>query len=138
MAKTILEEKRRYTRIIFNECNKVQAVIILPGVRYLSQQVSASVLNMSEGGIQISIERKKYQEMQEGDRVLLSSLKGIPDLQSLIDIPVEVVWIMNNKYLEHILLGMSFAILSGKQRETLRFFIENRLALGLIQEAEKR
>ncbi|MCI5147919.1 MAG: PilZ domain-containing protein [Candidatus Electrothrix sp. MAN1_4] len=128
---TIQVEKRRYTRIIFNEQNRVQAVIAVQDRQAYEQQLSVSVLNMSEGGIQISVERKKFQELQQGDTVLLSSLRGIPDLGSLRDIPMQVIWIMDNEYLEHILLGMSFSRLSEEQRECLRFFVENRLALAL-------
>ena len=131
MLKTIQEEKRRYTRIIFNEHNKVQAAIALQDKQDLAQQMPASVLNMSEGGVQVSVERRKFREMQQDDVVLLSSLTGIPDLESLIDIPVQVVWIMDNEYLEHVFLGMAFAPLSEEQHEVLRFFIENRLALGM-------
>jgi len=137
MARTIQEEKRRYTRIIFNEHNKVEAVVVLPGKQDPILQMPASVLNMSEGGIQVSIERKKYQEMQQGGAVQLASLTGIADLEPLMDIPAQVVWVMDNKYLGHILLGISFTLLSEKQRGILRFFIENRLALSMDKGGEE-
>jgi c-di-GMP-binding flagellar brake protein YcgR len=128
MLKTIQEEKRRYTRIIFNERNRVQAVVALPGEQNPDQQMPASVLNMSEGGLQVSIERKKFQEMQQGDTVLLSYITGIQGVEALRDLSVQVIWIMDNEYLEHVLLGMSFSALSERQHRVLRLFVANRLS----------
>ncbi|MDU9050305.1 MAG: PilZ domain-containing protein [Candidatus Electrothrix sp. Rat3] len=128
MLKTIQEEKRRYTRIIFNERNRVQAAVALPGEQNPDQQMPASVLNMSEGGMQVSIERKKFQPMQQGDTVFLARIMGVQDLDALRDIPMRLIWIMDNEYLEHVLLGMSFSALSERQRGVLRFFVANRLS----------
>lgn len=136
MGQTRQEEKRRYTRVIFNEQNKVQALLTLPhqvaqGQQGTPQQMPASVLNISEGGLQVSVERKKFQTVEQGNTALLSSLTGIPDFVSLTDIPMQVIWVMDNEYLEHILLGISFSELSEKQHKILRFFIEHRLVLAM-------
>ncbi|MCI5143392.1 MAG: PilZ domain-containing protein [Candidatus Electrothrix sp. ATG1] len=129
MAKKRQNEKRRYTRIIFNERNRVQAVVSLPGQQNSAKEVLASVLNMSEGGVQVSIERSSFQEMRPGGNVLLSYVSGVQHLKMLKNVPMQIIWIMDNKYLEHVLLGMSFAVLSEGQRGGLRSFVENRLAL---------
>ncbi len=128
MAKRIQEEKRRYTRIIFNERNRVQALVALPKQQNPARQMPASVLNMSEGGMQVSIERKKFQEMGQGDTVLLSRITGVQGVEALKDLSVRVIWIMDNEYLEHVLLGMSFSALSERQRGILRLFVANRLS----------
>lgn len=133
MRKTVQDEKRHYTRIIFNEQNKVRAVVAapvaVPEQRNSLQEISAAVLNMSEGGMQISIERKQVQTMRHDDTVVLSSITGFPEFEALKELSMRVIWIMDNEYLEYILLGMAFFSLSGKQREILRSFIEKRLAL---------
>lgn len=133
MTKTVQDEKRHYTRIIFNEQNKVRAVVAapvaLPEQRNSLQEISAAVLNMSEGGMQISIERKQVQTMQHDDTVTLSSITGFPEFEALKELSMRVIWIMDNEYLEYILLGMAFFSLSGKQREILHSFVEKRLAL---------
>jgi c-di-GMP-binding flagellar brake protein YcgR len=131
MEKTIQDEKRRYTRIIFNERNRVQAIIALPHQQDPARQMPASVLNMSEGGLQASIERKKFQEVQQGGTVLLSRIAGVQDVESLSNIPMRLIWVMDNEYLEHVLLGMSFLTLSEGQREALRSFVTNRLTLAV-------
>jgi c-di-GMP-binding flagellar brake protein YcgR len=133
---TYKDEKRRYTRIIFNERNKVQALMSLTDERNSEQVIPSSVLNMSEGGIQISIERKKFQEVPQGDTVILRRLIGVRELELLTDIPMEVIWIMDNEYLEHVLLGMYFGELSDEPRQALRSFVENRLALPSEKKAE--
>lgn len=131
MVKEIQEEKRRYTRIIFNERHRVQAAVALSGQEDTDQQMPAAVLNMSEGGMQVSIARKKFQPMKQGDTVFLARIMGVQDLEALRDVPMRLIWIMDNEYLEHVLLGMSFSALSERQRGILRFFVANRLALAV-------
>ena len=130
MGKTRQNEKRRYTRVIFNEHNRVQAVVCLSEQQYFSHEVPVFLLNMSEGGVQISIERSRFQEMRQGDVVLLSCITGVQHLEVLKNVSMRIIWIMDNEYLEHVLLGMSFAALSERQRGGLRAFVENRRALA--------
>ena len=128
MVKKIQKGIRRHTRIIFNERNRVRTAVALQ--QQPAQQTPAAVLNMSEGGMQVSIERKKFQNMRQGNIVLLSRITGIPELESLKDLLMRVIWIMDNQYLEHVLLGMSFSSLSEKDLEILQSFIAHRLALA--------
>ena len=129
LANTIQQEKRRYTRVIFNERNRVWAVVALPEKQDPARQMPASVLNMSEGGMQVSIERRMFHEMRQGDTVLLSRITGVQGVEALRNLSVQVIWIMDNEYLEHVLLGMSFPALSERQLGILRLFVTNRLAL---------
>jgi c-di-GMP-binding flagellar brake protein YcgR len=131
MVNIIQDEKRRHTRIIFNERNRVQALVGLPDKQDPARQMPASVLNMSEGGIQASIERKKFQDMKQGGTVLLSRIAEVQDLEALSDVPMQLIWIMDNEYLKHVLLGMSFLTLSEGQRGSLRSFVANRVALAV-------
>ncbi|RWX50590.1 hypothetical protein VU01_12941, partial [Candidatus Electrothrix marina] len=71
---------------------------------------------------------KKFQEMGQGDTVLLSRITGVQGVEALKDLSVRVIWIMDNEYLEHVLLGMSFSALSERQRGILRLFVANRLS----------
>jgi c-di-GMP-binding flagellar brake protein YcgR len=121
-------EKRRYTRIIFNERNKVRALVSLIDESDPEKIIPSSVLNMSQGGIQISIERKKFQDVNQGDTLILRQIQGIDELAPLVDISMYTMWIMDNEYLEHVLLGMSFGDLSDTQHQGLRSFVENRLS----------
>ena len=136
------DEKRCYTRIIFNEQSRVQAVIAIPKPQNSSQdspqEIPAAVLNMSEGGMQISVKRKQFQAMRQGDTVLLSRIMEVREFEGLKELSMRVIWIMDNEYLEYVLLGMAFFSLSGSQRGILRSFVEKRLALVMEKEKEKR
>lgn len=125
-------EKRRHTRIIFNERNKVQALLSLTDDKQHSEKlIPASVLNMSEGGMQISIVRKDFEKAQQGDMVTLRQIIGMHELALLTELPMQIIWIMDNEYLEHVLLGMCFGTISPQQHQALRAFVENRLAQSL-------
>ncbi|MCI5132207.1 MAG: hypothetical protein D3904_11970 [Candidatus Electrothrix sp. EH2] len=61
---------------------------------------------------------------------------GFPEFEGLKELSMRVIWIMDNEYLEYLLLGMAFSSLSERQREILRAFVEKRLAL--IMDKEKK
>ncbi|XOF35157.1 MAG: PilZ domain-containing protein [Candidatus Electrothrix sp. YB6] len=130
-----IPEKRHYTRIIFNKDNKVQAGITVPDAPETKQNFSSSVLNLSEGGLQLSIKREELPEVQTGNTFILTSITGVPELEALTDISMRIAWLMDNEYLEHVLLGMCFTSLSEEQRQTLRSFVTYHLERTAEQEA---
>lgn len=118
-------EKRRYHRIIFKEPRKIAALISLHDEEVESEAVPSSILNMSAGGIQISVERSALDNVWRGREILLHCVSGLPDLMELADVPMQVVWVMDNEYLDHILIGAAFAALSEQQERILHAFIDN-------------
>lgn len=117
-------EKRRHHRIIFKEPRKIAALVSLLDQERENEAVASSILNMSEGGIQISAERSSLENVWRGREILLHCVSGLPELLELTDVPMQVVWVMDNEYLDHILIGAAFAALSEQQERILRAFID--------------
>ncbi len=117
-------EKRRHHRIIFKEPRKIAALVSLLDQERENEAVASSILNMSEGGIQISAERSSLENVWRGREILLHFVSGLPELLELTDVPMQVVWVMDNEYLDHILIGAAFAALSEQQERILRAFID--------------
>jgi c-di-GMP-binding flagellar brake protein YcgR len=116
-------EKRRYHRIIFKDPKKIAALISPLDQDGTEEAIASSILNMSEGGIQISIERSSLDSIRRGRKIILHCISGLPDISAFVDVPMQVIWVMDNEYLDHVLVGVAFDNLSEQQEESLRSFV---------------
>ncbi len=122
-------EKRRFTRIFFSDRDRASGVI--SPLEEQEQTFSSSILNISEGGLQFNQKRTEYKGLQPGDQLLLRRIIGLSELIGLADIPMEIKWVMDNEYLDHVVIGSAFSELTEKQRQSLQSFISTCLALHL-------
>jgi c-di-GMP-binding flagellar brake protein YcgR len=117
-------EKRRHHRIIFKEPRKIAALISPIEHDEEEKAVASAILNMSEGGIQISVERSLLDGIRCGRKILLHCISGLPDLLAFADVPMQVIWVMDNEHLDHVLVGAAFGDLSEEQEASLRSFVD--------------
>jgi c-di-GMP-binding flagellar brake protein YcgR len=127
-------EKRRYHRVIFKDPKKIAALISPLDQQETEDAAAASILNMSEGGIQMSVEKESAAGLKRGRNILLHGISGLPDLAGLTEVLMQIVWIIENEFLDHVLIGTAFQQLSDQQRQSLRAFVN----ASLVQEKEKR
>jgi c-di-GMP-binding flagellar brake protein YcgR len=119
--------KRRHPRIFFSYSDKVSTII--SHVDDLQTSFSGSILNISQGGLQLNQKRNEYRGLQPQDHIIIRRIIGINDLISLADIPARVVWLMDNDYLNHVVMGVEFTTITAPQKNTLDRFINTWLAL---------
>jgi c-di-GMP-binding flagellar brake protein YcgR len=117
-------EKRRHHRIIFKDPKKIAALISPLNDEGPEEAVPSSILNMSEGGIQISVERSSLDGIRRGRKMLLHCISGLPDISAFTDVPMQVIWVMDNEYLDHVLVGAAFDSLSEQQQQILESFVD--------------
>jgi len=117
-------EKRRYGRVIFKDPKQIAALISPMETDTAAEAVPAAILNMSEGGMQISVERNALGGIRRGRKVLLHCISGLPEIAAFTDIPMQVVWLMDNDYLDHVLVGVAFEQLSAQQKDCLRASVD--------------
>ncbi|CAK8722893.1 PilZ domain-containing protein [Candidatus Electronema halotolerans] len=122
-------EKRRYHRIIFKDPKKIAALISPFDQQEMEDAAAASILNMSEGGIQMSVEKEAAAGLWRGREIMLHGISGLPDLAGLTEVPMQVVWIIENEFLDHVLIGTAFQQLSDQQQQSLSAFVHASLAL---------
>lgn len=120
-------EKRRYTRIFFSDREKASGV--MSPMEDQDTSFPASILNLSEGGLQFNQKRPEYRGLQPGDKLLLRRIIGLHELIGLADIPMQIIWVMDNEYLDHVVMGAALIELTDSQRQTLQSFISTCLAL---------
>ena len=120
-------EKRRYTRIFFSDQEKAGGV--MSPIEDKDKSFPSYILNLSEGGLQFNQKRLEYSGVQPGDKLLLHRINGLHELIALADIPMQIKWVMDNEYLDHVVMGAAFTELNDSQRRTLQSFINTCLAL---------
>jgi len=119
--------KRRHPRIFFSSNDQINAIISSTETPQAS--FSGSVLNLSQGGLQLSQKRSEYRGLQAEDTLIIRRIPGFNELIPLADIPAKIVWLMNNQHLNHVIMGIAFTILTGNQVQTLKSFVNTWLAL---------
>lgn len=119
-------EKRHYPRVIFRDPKQIAALISSFDEQEPEKSLSTSILNMGEGGLQISVERILLNGtgIRQGQNINLNCISGLPELAPLADIPMQIIWIMDNEYLDHVLIGTCFGALPDGQLQLLRSFID--------------
>lgn len=122
-----LIEKRRFPRIFFGNQEKVSGIFSIDSDQDIS--FSSSILNISLGGIQFNQTRQSYRGQQPEDTLILRRIIGMPDLVTLSDIPLQIKWVMDNQYLDHIVMGTEFIPLPESQRKPLQTYIDKCLKL---------
>ena len=129
MTSSYQPEKRRHHRIIFKDPKKIAALISpIDEQEPPEDAAAASILNMSEGGIQMSVEKQSGTGLELGREIMLHCISGLPDLAELTDVPMQIVWVIENEFLDHILIGTAFRTLSEQQRQSLRAFVNASIA----------
>ena len=111
--------ERRFTRIFFSD--KVNS--LLSSVENKQESFPATLLNISEGGLQCSLQKNPQIKFQHNDYLILKQLIDFPELTNLTDILIQIKWVMDNEYLDHVTIGAEFCELSRNQHETLQSFV---------------
>ncbi|WP_457573054.1 hypothetical protein [Desulfolithobacter sp.] len=76
----------------------------------------ATILSMSEGGLQLNLPRFTAPELKVDNLTTLRCIQGSERLNLLLNIALRMVWIRDIKYLDHISIGMEFQQLSAAHR----------------------
>jgi c-di-GMP-binding flagellar brake protein YcgR len=121
------EEKRKYPRVALkiedgyfgNFKLKNEDIIIAP------------IVNLSAGGLNMSVPNQAKEKVKEGDTLLLQSIAGGANLAFLSDIAAEVRWVKDLQTPGYVSAGCRFKSLSGAVQEQLIKFVDSeRMARG--------
>ena len=103
-------EKRRYERIFFTREQCIAGVFagVFGEFENPEARFEAVVLNLSEGGLHFTRKRDGGKAIQPGDRLRLQSLQGPAPLNYAQGVEVEIKWVLDHEYLEHVGYGCEF------------------------------
>lgn len=123
------QERRRYIRIFFQTEEAIKGKLTIPGAK--KKSISAGILNLSEEGVCLVIERKHLQDngtvkIDKGDHLLLNDIIGITPEIPLSNQKMQVKWIVDNMYFDHMEIGCQMLNISDQLRSNIRQVVATR------------
>jgi c-di-GMP-binding flagellar brake protein YcgR len=106
-------EKRRFERYVFH---KDERIIVFLTLKNAGETVEARVLNISQGGLGLVIERTRILSLKEKTILFLKEVGGNGRFAGLAGHSVEVKWILDYTPLNNLAIGCEFIDLNEKCR----------------------
>jgi c-di-GMP-binding flagellar brake protein YcgR len=117
------KERRHFRRIVFTLDDGIVGLLDPPGVKG-GQPITAQVLNLSEGGLQLTFNTVLKQRIKEGDRLLLTEIRGSQTSEVVVNVDTEVRWISRSQLSEKIGIGCEFKNLLEDTKQKINKIIE--------------
>jgi c-di-GMP-binding flagellar brake protein YcgR len=115
------KERRRFHRLFFTMEDGIIATFAFSDLQ--KGLLTAHIINLSEGGLGLALSKHEEQRIWKGDYLVLSHVKGIKGLESLINVKVQVKWILEDQLLEFIGCGCQFLDVPQSTQEKIRMII---------------
>ena len=119
---TGIEERRKYKRVLFTIEDGVVGVFNPPDS--YEESVTANIMNLSEGGLQLTFQSILDNKIKEGDRLLLTEIKGKDTSQMIINVDTEVKWISEDQLSQQVGIGCEFKDLLEFKKDKINEIVE--------------
>lgn len=116
------ENRRQYKRALFTIEDDIHGIFSIPGSDI--RPISTNILNLSEGGAHFIISQKDESHFQPGTRLVLVQIKGHDTLQYLVNVDVEIKWILDHNIMEYAGAGCQFLNTPQSSRDQIKSFVE--------------
>ncbi|MEZ4600492.1 MAG: PilZ domain-containing protein [Syntrophotaleaceae bacterium] len=116
-------DRRKHGRAYFSIEDNIKGLFIF--VRETEIFFSASILNVSRGGLHFSLNKEMRIFPKIGDKLRLVKLEGEAALDIELNIELEVQWILDHETLDHIGCGCEFIYVSKAGQDRLSDFIDS-------------
>ena len=115
-------ERRQFKRVLFTLEDGIIGTLTVAGNG--SEQITAEVINISEGGICLTFKPILNQKIKEGDRLLLTEIKSTRSKQLIINVDTEIKWISENELSDRIGTGCEFVEVHSNKKADINEFVE--------------
>lgn len=117
------ETRRQFQRVIFSPDDGVICIFKpFSGDKKLSV-TAASILNLSASGVQFIVNKEEAVNFQKGQRLVFKGIKGVKDLDFTEDIEMEIIWILELKFLDNMGIGCEFKNISKPFSDHIDTFV---------------
>jgi c-di-GMP-binding flagellar brake protein YcgR len=117
------EDRRRFERAIFSLEDEITGVLSIPEQQ--GKSITVYVINLSAGGMQFTLNSEVDGKMEKGDRLVLMQIKAPYNLGFLLNIDVEVMWVLNPPMLEHVGVGCAFLNIPESSKKQIEEFVDS-------------
>ena len=114
-------KRRQLNRVCLPKEIQLGAFLVLP--EPYNEIVTATVTDLSVGGVRLRMTRKEI-IVHPGDHLVLKQIKGPPELKSVADIEMEIMWTHKDEKLGLIVFGCQFLNISQPIREQIKQFTD--------------
>jgi c-di-GMP-binding flagellar brake protein YcgR len=115
-------ERRKFERAVFTLEDGVIGILSVPGIH--DRSIQTNILNISEGGIQFTLDAQNKNKIRTRDRVVVLQIKAPATLKFLVNIDAEVKWVLHPDMFEFAGVGCQFINISPSSREQISAFVE--------------
>jgi c-di-GMP-binding flagellar brake protein YcgR len=128
------QERRRYQRTFFSIEERIKGIFAFSD--HQRGLLTASIINISEGGLGLALSKDKQDRIAKGDCIILTHITGIEGLESLTNVEAEIKWVVDNPSLEFLGFGCEFLDASESIKEAIRLLIDARHGENTIGDSE--
>ncbi len=118
-----MDDRREFTRLFVPVEKRLHVLITRSGL--MEDAFFAKVMNLSEGGIGLGMQKRKMNKLKVEDILLVKQIEGDPRLVLSDDLKVKVIWVIEHDLLDNIAVGCEFLDLPPIFLESIREFIES-------------
>jgi c-di-GMP-binding flagellar brake protein YcgR len=101
-----VDDRRKHKRVLFTVEDGIVGILNAPDNG--GDPLEAQVVNISSGGVKLIFKPILKNRIKQGDRLVLSEIRGTSSSQVIVDIDTEVRWITEDELSENIGLGVEF------------------------------
>lgn len=105
-------EKRKYKRYVFPNDDRIIALLALDN----GGTADARILNISQGGIGLAVEKKKMDGVKTEAVLLIKDVSGERRIPGLAGHSLKVKWVLDYQPLDNVAIGCEFIELSEQCR----------------------
>jgi len=116
------QERRKYKRVLFTVEDGIVGVFNPADSK--EKPITANVMNMSEGGLQLIFKSVLGNRIKEGDKLLLTEIRGSESSQVVVNVDTEVKWISDDQLSQDVGIGCEFQDLLGDKRKKINEIVE--------------
>jgi c-di-GMP-binding flagellar brake protein YcgR len=116
------EERRQSKRVVFTVEDGIVGIFNPTGNG--AEPVTANVVDISSGGVKLLFKPILENKIKQGDRLVLSEIRGSSSSQVIINIDSEVKWITEDELSDNIGLGVEFLDVLEDEREQIDEMVE--------------
>ena len=116
------KDRRRYKRVVFTVEDGIVGVLNPPDNG--TKPITATVMDISSGGIRLLFKPILKDKIREGDKLVLSEIRGMSSSQLIVNVDAEVKWISEDELSKSIGLGVEFLNILSEDRQQLDELVE--------------
>lgn len=117
------EDKRRFKRIVFPGEQSLTCIVCFPDNP--NKKLEINIINLSEGGIGISMPRSGGGNIFKGDILILQGFKGSFPILLENKIDIEIRWIMDHPFLKEVMAGCQFINMPQGVRDKIKDIVDS-------------